>query len=244
MKKKVNSSILIKLCIGVCAVIFLFSSFQFFQWYYQTSQQAQEKSQLLNYVDTTQEVLSVDWDALKKINEEIIGWIFIPDTNINYPIVQGQDNNYYLTHSFQKEKSSAGGIFLDADASANFADQHSILYGHNMKAKTMFGDIEKFKNPGFFHEHSTVFLSTPEMNYKTTVIGFMKVEPDSWVYQTQFKDQSEFEEFVFRIQEESLVKQEWDQKGNFHLLTLSTCSYEQDTLGTKERYVLFVALYD
>ena len=74
----------------------------------------------------------VDFKALKKINQEIVAWIRIPDTSIDYPVVQGNDDSYYLTHTFKKTEHVAGAIFLDSDNNADFSDDKNIIYGHNI----------------------------------------------------------------------------------------------------------------
>ena len=88
---------------------------------------------------------TVDFQALKKINSDIIAWIRVPDTKIDYPIVQGKDNAYYLKHTFQKTEHAAGSIFLDVDNEADFSNRKSILYGHNMKDGSMFQGLHRFQ---------------------------------------------------------------------------------------------------
>ena len=105
---------------------------------------------------------TVDFQALKKINSDIIAWIRIPDTKIDYPVVQGKDNAYYLKHTFQKTEHAAGSIFLDMDNEADFSNRKSILYGHNMKDGSMFGCLDKYLDRDYFEKYNEVFLFTPE----------------------------------------------------------------------------------
>ena len=88
--------------------------------------------------ENQKETVTVDFEALKKINPEIIAWIRIPDTKIDYPVVQGTDNEYYLKHTFKKTEHVAGSIFLDKDNSPDFSNRKTILYGHNMKDGSIF----------------------------------------------------------------------------------------------------------
>ena len=88
---------------------------------------------------------TVDFQALRKINLDIIAWIRIPDTKSDYPIVQGKNNAYYLKHMFQKTEHAAGSIFLDVDNEADFSNRKSILYGHNMKDGSMFQGLHRFQ---------------------------------------------------------------------------------------------------
>mgnify|MGYP000782800669 FL=1 len=95
----------------------------------------------------------VDFSVLREINPDIVAWIYIEGTKINYPIVQGGDNSYYLKHLFSGEWNGSGCIFLDFRNDVSFADRHSIIYGHHMKNGTMFTDIDKYKKQEFFDEH-------------------------------------------------------------------------------------------
>ena len=95
--------------------------------------------------ENQEETVTVDFEALKKINPEIIAWIRIPDTRIDYPVVQGTDNEYYLKHTFKKTEHVAGSIFLDKDNSPDFTNRKTILYGHNMKDGSMFQGLHKYE---------------------------------------------------------------------------------------------------
>ena len=105
---------------------------------------------------------TVDFQALRKINLDIIAWIRIPDTKIDYPIVQGKNNAYYLKHMFQKTEHAAGSIFLDVDNEADFSNRKSILYGHNMKDGSMFQGLHRFQEESYLQEHNQVYLYLPD----------------------------------------------------------------------------------
>ena len=112
--------------------------------------------------ENQEETVTVDFEALKKINREIIAWIRIPDTGIDYPVVQGADNEYYLNHTFKKTEHVAGSIFLDKDNSPDFSNRKSILYGHNMKDGSMFRGLRNFLDDEFLKEHHTLYLYLPD----------------------------------------------------------------------------------
>ena len=96
---------------------------------------------------------AVDFDGLHQTNADVIGWIYIEDTNINYPIVQGTDNKYYVDHMVDGTKNGAGSIFMDYRNALDFSDPNTVIYGHNMKNKTMFAHITEYKDPEFFEAH-------------------------------------------------------------------------------------------
>ena len=92
--------------------------------------------------------LQADFEALRQIDENVVAWLYGPETPVNYPVVQAADNEYYLTHMFGKKKNSAGAIFVDAGCSPDFSDMHTILYGHHMKNGTMFSSLTGYLQPG------------------------------------------------------------------------------------------------
>ena len=129
---------------------------------------------------------TVDFQALKKINSDIIAWIRIPDTKIDYPVVQGKDNAYYLKHTFQKTEHAAGSIFLDMDNEADFSNRKSILYGHNMKDGSMFHVLRNYQDIDFFQEHTDMEVYLPDgrsLNYQITACE--QVPADSEIYQIE-----------------------------------------------------------
>ncbi len=107
-------------------------------------------------------VSPIDFEALTVENPDTIGWIRIPDTNVDYPIVQGTDNDFYLDHDFYGKESAAGSIYLDFESEADLQGRNQILYGHNMKNGSMFKDINRYKDPEYFKEHQYFSIYTPE----------------------------------------------------------------------------------
>lgn len=115
--------------------------------------------------------LRVDFRVLKKANEDIIAWIYVPGTHINYPILKGKDNDYYLHRLPDKSYAAAGSLFMDFRCSSDFSDPVSIVYGHNMKNGTMFRDLEKYKSQEFYDEHPVYWLFTENRNYRVDIFA-------------------------------------------------------------------------
>lgn len=124
----------------------------------------------------------VDFEALRNINPDVIGWIYIEGTDINYPIVQGKENNDYLRRMFDGTPNHAGSIFLDSRCSAALTDAHSIIYGHHMKNTTMFSELEQYKQQAFYDTHTWGWLITPEAHYKLQFFaGYVaETDADAW----------------------------------------------------------------
>lgn len=167
----------------------------------------------------------VDFDALKVINEDVVGWIFIPDTRVNYPILQGDDNDQYLYHLLTGEYNSSGSIFLDANVSEDFSGQNSIIYGHNMKNKSMFADIVEYKKQDFFDTHPTAMLMTPEKNYFVHL--FSGYVTDSWgdAWIKTFTDE-ELDSWLTNTKEKSRFTSSVMPTVQDKILTFSTCTYD------------------
>ena len=119
-----------------------------------------------------------DLKALKNINPDVIGWITVDGTKIDYPVVQGKDNLYYMNRDFYGKSSLSGSIFLDTRNSKDFSDAYSLLYGHHMDNHLMFGDLDLFKKETFFRDNSTGQLLTEEKVMELDVLAIMEL-PDS-----------------------------------------------------------------
>lgn len=171
---------------------------------------------------------AVDFDALSEINPDIVAWIYIEDTKINYPVVQGRDNQYYLKRLFDGKWNSAGCIFLDSRNEPDFSDRHSIIYGHHMKNGTMFSGLTEYKKQEFYEGHPTVLLMTPEQNIRVEIFaGYVaSVEDNAW--EIAIGSDVEVENWLEEAKERSCFKSEITPAVTDRIVTLSTCSYEFD----------------
>lgn len=125
---------------------------------------------------------SFSLDELKQINPEIVGWLTIDGTNIDYPVVQADNNSKYLTRDYRGDYGTAGAIFVDARNDA-FRDDYTIIYGHRMDGGKMFGDIEKFSEQTFFNDHATGTLYTEDGAYSLEPIAYSVIDiSDANVY--------------------------------------------------------------
>lgn len=183
--------------------------------------------------------LNVDFSTLQKINPDVVGWLKVENTNVNYPVVKSSDNSYYLTHDFNKNKNSAGWIFLDYRNDLNNLRKNSIIYGHNMLNKTMFGSIPDnvlstswLSNPN----NHLIKLSTPNSNMVWKIFSVYTVEPESYYIKTLFNN-IEYEQFINTIKSRSIYNFNEEVTINDYILTLSTC----DNSG-KKRVVIHAKL--
>lgn len=190
------------------------------------------EDQVPSSVDETEsggrEWLVVDFTSLKETNPDIVGWIYIEGTDINYPVVQGSDNQYYLKHLFDGEWNSSGCIFLDSRNRADFSDQHSIIYGHHMKNGTMFSALDHYKKQEFYEAHPMALLMTPEANFEIEIFaGYVaSVKEEAW--KVSFLSDLEFADWLTGARERSCFDSNIEPAVTDRILTLSTCSYEFD----------------
>lgn len=163
---------------------------------------------------------------IKKINPDVVAWINIKDTNIDYPILQGKDNDFYLKHNIYKEKSRAASIFMDYRNNPAFEDKNTILYGHNMKDGSMFRDLLYYEQPWFFKKHKIINIETEKGTLKYEVFSIYVTDVNFNYLITNFNNEKEYEDYLNIIKEKSKVKSDTTVTAKDKILTLSTCSYQ------------------
>ncbi|MCR5608806.1 MAG: class B sortase [Lachnospiraceae bacterium] len=169
--------------------------------------------------------LEVNFDKLKDVNEDIIGWIYSYDTAINYPIVQGEDNDYYLKHLFNKKSNKAGSIFMDAINNRDFTDDNTMIYGHHMNNGSMFASLSNYKSQSYYEAHPYIYIVTPDKDYRIEVFSGYVTDFDSEAYTVTFADDESKEDFIKKVKKKSSFKSKVEVSAEDYLITLSTCDY-------------------
>lgn len=176
-------------------------------------------------------VSPINFDELRKINPDVVAWLTIPGTKIDYPVVQTTDNETYLKKTFEGGESATGAIYLDCDSDSDMMGYHSIFYGHHMKNKTMFADIIKFKDKDFFEAHREIILYTPERELHLKTIAALYGDADGEKRRTKFKSQEAFEQYIDTMTKGCTFR-EMVKPGTDRLYSFVTCSYEFDNART------------
>lgn len=193
----------------------------------QTEIVVEDKEQLNPYIDyTNMNLINVDFNALKKINSDVKGWIVVNGTNVNYPFVQTKDNKYYLNHSFDKSYNNAGWVFLDyRNDLSDFNNKNTILYAHNMNNKTMFGTLINILSNGWLNnpDNYIIKLSTEYENTLWQVFSVYHIPKTSDYIKTDFYNNYEFERFANTILNRSMYNFNTPISKEDKILTLSTC---------------------
>ena len=176
------------------------------------------------------DMLSVDFNELLQKNPDTVAWVKVNGTNINYPVVQTSDNEYYLNHSYQKKKNSAGWIFGDYRNDFSNFSYNTIIYGHARLDTTMFGSLKNILNSDWYSDKDNyvVKLSTPTENTLWQVFSVYTIEAESYYIRTEFHSSSEFLDFITTLKSRSQVEFSASVNESDKILTLSTC---QDNYG-------------
>ncbi|KJU72110.1 class B sortase [Clostridium baratii] len=166
-------------------------------------------------------------EELIKRNEDYKMWIEVPNTNINYPVVQGKDNDFYLNHDFNKKESSSGAIFIDYKNNID-KDKNIVIYGHNMKNKSMFQNLMKFKDEEFWKENKEIILTIDGKRYEYEIFSSYISNAKDIDLISKFKNDDGYLKYIDDIKKKSFFHRDMNIKSNDRIITLSTCSYEKD----------------
>lgn len=166
---------------------------------------------------------------LKVKNKDTIGILKVNNTNIDYPFLQAKDNNYYLTHNFNKKKTSAGWIFLDKRNNKDLNDKNNIIYGHSRKDKSMFGTLKNTLTKEWYmnKNNRNIKILTETRTYNYEIFSIYKIEKENYYLQTEFKTDKEYKNFLNIIKDRSIYNFDINIENITSILTLSTC-YKND----------------
>ena len=214
-KKKVPVPLIVALC--VCVVALGVSIWQLSDIFLEYKAGTDEYEELQQYVleeipegnetDTAEtendteetgteeeQVQRVALSELQAQNPDTVGWIEIPGTGISYPLMQADDNAYYLNHTFSGKVNSAGSIFMEQLNSSDFTDLHTIIYGHNMKNGSMFAGLKNYSSPSYLVSHPTVYLDLADGTHAYQIFSVYEAAADSDSYTIGFAPDEQYEE--------------------------------------------------
>ena len=207
-------------------------------------------------IETDEEGFPIDVDKLLKINKNFVGWIQFPSdgslSQINYPIVHAtseEEDQYYLNHTFDKKRSFAGCIFTASWEKGDFSDvtdDNTIIYGHAMNNKTMFGGIKELRDQSFYNSNQTFYIFTREKRiYQYHIIAAFETQDGSDAYTYRFADEASYDKHIDYVMSKSDIKAEVGEEYEpRHMVTLSTCNNRSDKgrvviVGVKKRVLSY-----
>lgn len=226
MKK--NSDTLHNIILVLCVIVFLICFSMLFNWYLDSKNADKDIKEIKTTIITNDDNSSKSNKNTTNI-ENCVAWIEIPDTDIDYPVMQKKnDPEYYLRRNYKGEYSYSGTPFLDSKCNIG-TSQNLIVYGHNMKDGTMFSGLMKYKDTEYSKQHPTIYLTVDNTAYEYELYAVCKVfSDDGWYTFTERTSEETFDELISHIQNKSLYKSDKTAEYEDYFLTLSTCEYSQE----------------
>lgn len=182
-------------------------------------------------------VKNLDWDALHEENPDIYAWIYVPDTTVDYPVLQHpDDNSYYLNHNMDGSEGYPGCIYTEDYNSRDFSDPHTVIYGHNLRDKTMFSSLHNFENPAMVEEDHYIFIYTEEKTYVYEVFGAYEYAAihlldnydleNEYVYEQYIRDVLRVDDTGARV---ANIRHDIEVTEENRIVTLSTCTSDHNS---------------
>ena len=170
--------------------------------------------------------MGIDFDALSEINPDVIGWLYYEDTCIDYPVVQGENNDIYISMLFDRTWGGCGTLFADCITEAPFRQFNTIIYGHHMKDGTMFACLKELRDPDYCAKHPKLKLITPDGVFDLEIWAFLNEPADSDIYLTNIKSEEEKQRYINLTENLANYTTGVEVTTEDRLVMLSTCAYE------------------
>ncbi len=239
--KKYNPRRIVHILLVVCAIGILYSAFFLLSQTreyaaadtaYEAVRQLREAPPLDEKTAEKQEAAHIDFASLEEINPEVVAWV--AGAEIDYPIVQGKDNAYYLGHLFSGEANQLGAIFMDYRNQGDFSDKNTVIYGHNMKNGSMFSSLTAYKAQDYYDSNPTMMLYMPDNTYQLAFFAGLVIDGNGSV-PLEFADAQAFQGYIDALKKKSTFQSTTTVGTEDRIVTLCTCSYEFNNA----RYALF-----
>lgn len=177
------------------------------------------------YIDPYAQALAdMDFVALREQNTDVLGWILIPNTKISYPLVQGEDNDYYLNHTWRKSRSVVGAIFMEQQSSPDLMDFNTIIYGHRMNNRSMFGRLLDYKKESYWQAHPRFYITDDSGTHTYEIFAAYEPAVGSTPYCIRFSNDTEKQTFINYGLEHSVIETGVVPEVTDRIVTLSTCT--------------------
>ena len=237
MNKK--KKMIIKFIMLICLLVLVYSLYNIVMWYIDNKKNESIKEEIKEIIENNSEDNTIDFSTLKEKNKEIVAYLKVNNTNIDYVVVKGSDNSYYLKHNLYKENNRAGWIFMDYHNKLDGNDKNIVIYGHNTRDGSMFGTLRNVVTREWYENEDNhiinLVLDGEVLTYQVFSTYSIKVE--DYYINTIFKDNNEFNTFINTLKKRSVYDYGVEVSGEDSILTLSTC-----TGNGKSRMVLHAKL--
>ncbi len=189
-----------------------------------------EKTEITVIHEQEEEIYSpihIDFEKLQaSVNPEIYAWLWCPETIIDYPVVQHDNNDFYLVRGADLSESSNGAIFIDASNFSNFSDRNTVLHGHHMADGSMLASLTRWYNEDYLNEHPVMYLNTANNgNYMIQIFAAMEIPAGSEAYEYEFAGSEDIDRWLNWVSEHSIIHPDVKVSSSDRFVTLSTCAY-------------------
>lgn len=166
----------------------------------------------------------LDLDVLRKTNPDVLGWISIPGTQLDYPLLQAEDNQYYLKRTWQGERNSAGAVFLECQSEKDFSDFNTIIYGHNMKNGSMFGSLRQYRTQSHYEANPYIYIADDNGIRRYEIFAAFEAEVTGYPYRLDINTPEKKQAFLDYSLERTVIEAEIVPVPEDFVITLSTCT--------------------
>jgi len=228
-KKKSNKNLILNLLLILFVVLLIISSIEIIKWYKENKRNQKIQEKISEAVIINEEETLIDFNKLKEINKDTVGWLKVNGTDIEYVVVKANDNSYYLDHNVENEYNKAGWIFADYKNKLDGTDKNIVIYGHNRRDGSMFASLknilkeEWYSNP---ENRKIIFITENEASIYE-VFSIYQIEAEDYYITTDFKNE-EFLEYIQTVKNRSIKDFNIEVNEEDNILTLSTCGNDND----------------
>ncbi len=227
MKKRKLRKGILKVLLLIFSLIFVYSLFNIFVWFGESESSKKIKEEIDDKIniDVSKGVFEVDFDELSKMNSDTVAYLIVNNTNVSYPVVKTNNDDFYLNHSFNKSKSEAGWVFMDSNNKFDGSDKNIVIYGHNRLDGIMFGSLSKVLNSDWYSNDENLNIKLIDKNGVTNykIFSMYKVEEEEYYINTNFENIN-YSQFINNISKRSVHNFGDDLTNVNQILTLSTCT--------------------
>lgn len=241
--KRVIKKVISTLLLAVCIAALLFSGLMLYSYWSENNESREFNAQIADEYtvpivedDTAEEErielpIQVDFAGLKAQCDDIVGWLYCEDTVINYPVVQGDDNSYYLYRFIDGSYNSNGTLFMDCGNDPDMGSLNTIIYGHHMRSGSMLASLDNYAKQEYYDAHPVMWFFTEARAYRIDLLASFVTPADSVSYEL-FKSQDELHDYLRQALEESRFVTNTATDDVTQIMTLSTCAYSYDNART------------
>lgn len=229
IKKKSRKDLITNLLLILFVMLLIISSIEIIKWYKENKENKKIQEKISEAIIVDEQETLIDFEKLKEINKDTVGWIKVNGTDIEYAVVKASDNNYYLDHNFENEYNKAGWIFADYKNKLDGTDKNIVIYGHNRRDGSMFASLKNILKEEWYSnkENRKITFITENEESIYEVFSIYQIEAEDYYITTNFNNE-EFLEYIQTVKNRSIKDFNVELTEEDNILTLSTCGNDND----------------